>query len=362
MKHQLIKEIQKEAYREIHLQIIPETNETPETFAEKIAQTLKKHHASVIRATFFGNLNKKESTIIQFEEKLSGIEFPISWIEGENCGEAFINGVYILAVSGTGIKRLYSNSIPVGSVIKTNAATFCYFGGLYSDPGLSPAEQAENTLNITENLLKKAGLAFEDTIRTWFYLDDILDWYGDFNRVRTAFFERHDIFNKRVPASTGIEGSNPENSKVCLELNAIKPENEKLRIERLKSPLQCSAEDYGSSFSRAMWFSDGEHQYITVSGTASIGPDGKIFHKNDLTKQIELTFRVVKEILNSRGFSFENAVRAYAYCKDKNYSKLFYDYLKTSGLADKLSFICSGNKVCWEDLLFEIELDVVKKI
>lgn len=362
MRHQRVEEIPKKAYREIHLQLVPEIYDTPETFTEKIALQLDHYQAKVIRATFFGALKEEHKTTSQLENQLSGIDFPVSWIEGDNCGDAFINGVYILAVSGMEVERLYHNATPVGSAFQTEDAAFCYLGGLYSDPDLPASQQAENILNTTEYLLNQAGLSFDNTIRTWFYLDDILAWYGDFNRVRTAFFQKHDIFNKRVPASTGIEGSNPVGSKICCELTAMKPKNERFSIERLRSPLQCSAEDYGSSFSRAIGYSDGEHSYITVSGTASIGPGGNILHVNELRKQIELTFQVVHEILKFRNFTFGDAVRAYAYCKDKQYSRAFYDYLKTAGLDDKISFICSENKVCWEDLLFEIELDVAKRV
>jgi len=361
MKHQILKEIPKKAYREIHIQLVPEKNDTAKTFTEKIAEYLQAYQANPIRATFFGTLVEKKNTVRQLETLLTAIDFPVTWIEGDNCTGAFINGVYILAVSGIEVQRLYHNSIPVGSAFQTEDADFCYLGGLYSDPDLPPSQQAENLLNLTENILNRVNLSFEDTIRTWFYLDDILDWYGDFNRVRTAFFNKHDIFSKRVPASTGIEGSNPAGSKAALELTAIKPKNNRFSIERLRSPLQCSAEDYGSSFSRAIWFSNGDHSYITVSGTASIGPNGDILHKNNLEKQMELTFNVVNEILKSRNFTFEDVVRAYAYCKDKNYSSAFYDYLKRAGLDDKISFICSENKVCWEELLFEIEVDVAKK-
>ena len=38
----------------------------------------------------------------------------------------------------------------------------------------------------------------------------ILDWYGDFNRTRDAFFSSRGIFDGLVPASTGMAGSNPQ--------------------------------------------------------------------------------------------------------------------------------------------------------
>lgn len=163
-----------------------------------------------------------------------------------------------------------------------------------------------------------------------------------------------------VPASTGIEGSNPKGSKICLELNAIKPKSNYFSIKRIPSPLQCSAEEYGSSFSRAIWYSDSEYSYITISGTASLNSAGKVFHKNNITKQIEITFRIVDEILKSNDFKFTDTIRAYAYVNNKDFRDPFYNYLKIAKLNKKLNFVCSENKVCWENLLFEIELDVVK--
>ena len=360
MKHQILKEIPKKAYTEIHIQLIPEPHDNAESFTEKIARYLHEYKAQPLRATFFGTLTEKEDTLAELGNQFREIDFPVTWIEGENCSISYINGVYILGVSGIEIERLYEDNNPVGSYFETEDARYCYLGGLYSEKKLSPSHQAENLFESTEQLLNRVGLSFDNTVRTWFYLDDILDWYGDFNRVRTAFFNKHDIFNKMVPASTGIEGSNPARSRAALELTAIQPKNENYSIERLRSPLQCSAEDYGSSFSRAVWFSNGNHSYITVSGTASIGQDGEILHTKTLWKQIERTFDVVRAILESRDFTFEDAVRAYAYCKDRRYSQAFFDYLKISGLDDKLSVICSENKVCWEELLFELEVDVAK--
>lgn len=362
MKHTAVREIPKKEYQEIHIQLTPESNETIEQFIERLTRILNENNAQVIRATFFGSLSKKANTVELLKEYLTTFDFPISWIEGDNCSKSFINGVYVFAVSGIEVTRLYNNNIPVGSVFQTTDAEFCYLGGLYSDPELSPYHQAEKLFSITENILNQAGLSFIHTIRTWFYLDDILSWYGDFNKVRTAFFRRHKIFDNMVPASTGIEGKNPADSKICLELTAIKPKSKAFTIDRVRSPLQCSAEDYGSSFSRAIRYSDGQYSHLTVSGTASIGPDGDIFHANDPLKQMEVTFAVVNEILKEQHFDFNDAVRAYAYLRDKSYKDTFDKYLETASFPiETTNFISTENAVCWEELLFEIEFDFIKE-
>ena len=38
-----------------------------------------------------------------------------------------------------------------------------------------------------------AGMSFGNVMRTWFYLDRILEWYHEFNHVRTAFFRERKV-------------------------------------------------------------------------------------------------------------------------------------------------------------------------
>jgi enamine deaminase RidA (YjgF/YER057c/UK114 family) len=360
MENKSLRTIRRKEYLEIHFQLIPLPGETPQIFSEKIAEILHNYDAKVIRATFFGNLAEENNTIKFLSDQLSVIDFPYSWIEGGNCSGSFINGAYFFAISGKDVKRLSEKEKIIGSFFQTEEAAFCYLGGLYSDPELIPSLQTSSVLNSAESILNNVGLSYQNTIRTWFYLDDILNWYNDFNKARTSFFLQHDIFNKLVPASTGISGKNNNKSKLCLELNAIKPKSSNFSIGKVKSPLQCSAENYGSSFSRAVSFSDSEYTNLTVSGTASIDPEGKTAHAGDLPKQIELSFNVVKAILDSRNFTFNDVIRAYAYCSDKSFSNEFYKYIESS-LPGVFAFICSENAICRQGLLFEIELDVVRK-
>lgn len=356
-----LKEIVRKQYREIHFQLIPEPGETAMRFTEKIAKILNRYNAKIIRASFFGNLSQLDSTIKHLSNNLSGINFPYSWIEGDKCTDALINGVYIFAISGVEVKQLYNSGKIVGSYFQTEEADFCFLGGLYSDPAfLSPEKQTVNILVSADNLLHQIGLSYDNTIRTWFYLDNILNWYNEFNNARTSFFLQHDIFNKLVPASTGIGGRNPDGSKVCLELTAVKPKNDRCLIKKVESPLQCSPTNYGSSFSRAIMYSDSEYSILTVSGTASINPEGKTMYPNDLGKQIEKSFNVVEAILESGDFSFSDIIRSYAYCSDKKFTYSFSQYIKNY-FPGKYAFICSENKICRKDLMFEIEVDAVKK-
>lgn len=178
--------------------------------------------------------------------------------------------------------------------------------------------------------------------------------------MRTSFFLQHKIFDELIPASTGIGGKNRNGSKICLELNAIKPGRNDFIIEKVRSPLQCSAENYGSSFSRAVSYSDSEYSNLTISDTASIDQEGKTMHVNDFRNQVELSFKIIEAILESQNYDFRHIIRAYAYCSDISYVKMFYEYVETH-FSDKFAFICTGNKICRNGLLFEVEMDVIKR-
>jgi hypothetical protein len=55
-----------------------------------------------------------------------------------------------------------------------------------------------------------AEASYRDVVRTWFYLNDILSWYPEFNQARNAVYRElglipgHDGGSRRLPASTGI--------------------------------------------------------------------------------------------------------------------------------------------------------------
>jgi len=66
-------------------------------------------------------------------------------------------------------------------------------------------------------------------------------------------------------------------------------------------PEQCPASSYGSAFSRAVEIGSTGFRRLLVSGTASIGRDGKTEHIGDARAQIERSMQVVKPFLNRGG-------------------------------------------------------------
>jgi enamine deaminase RidA (YjgF/YER057c/UK114 family) len=219
-----------------------------------------------------------------------------------------------------------------------------------------------DTLGLAEKALAAAGMEFGDVVRTWFFLDSILEWYGDFNGTRDAFFRPRGVFDGLVPASTGMGGRNPAGAALEMGLLAVRPSRlDSLDVRAVPSPLQGPALDYGSSFSRAVEADFPDHKRLYVSGTASIDREGRTVLVDDAAGQVEHTMNVVQAILESRGMGWEDVTRAVAYFKKDGTLDDFEADLEARGIRSlPCATIC--NDVCRDELLFEIEVDAVRVI
>jgi len=137
-----------------------------------------------------------------------------TFVEGVPLGSAELAGIHVIAARGVeGKGRLVVHEGHVcGRVIATEGAEFLALsdaGRLVRGRGaLSSDVEARAVLRAVEDLLANEGWTFGDVGRTWFYLREILDWYGPFNRVRNEEFRRmgllggSGVLGGRIPAST----------------------------------------------------------------------------------------------------------------------------------------------------------------
>lgn len=240
-----------------------------------------------------------------------------------------------------------------GYLIEDSGIRHCFLGGLL--PGnleASRENQTRELFSMIEEALEMAGMSFEHVVRTWFYNENILDWYREFNDVRTEFFQHHAI--RRMPASTGIGARNPAGAALTGKAIAVRSGPGEVLIQAICSPLQCDAFAYGSAFSRALEVSDSCSRLLYISGTASIEPGGRSAHEGDPAAQIELTMEVVRAILGEAGMRFEDTTRAIAYFRDPSHKPLWDAYCHN---LPSMPVVTLGCHVCRDDLLFEIELD-----
>lgn len=287
------------------------------------------------------------------------LDWPLTLLHGDACSGGTITGTQFVAISGATLHPVMDGERKVGHWYDTADARYCLLGDIRADDlGLPREQQAYAVFEKMERLLEQAGLAFTDTVRTWIYLNELLQWYDTFNEVRTRFFRERGVFDRLVPASTGIGAGSAAGEAMVCALLAVRPKHAGVRIEAVPSPLQCPALDYRSSFSRAVEIRQPGSRFLTISGTASIEPGGKTAHVGDTRQQIALSMEVVHEILKSRGMAWHDAVRAIAYFKDAREAPLLEEYCSSRGLPP-LPVVVSHADVCRHDLLFEIELDAV---
>lgn len=284
---------------------------------------------------------------------------PLTWVLGESVSEA-LGGLHLHAVAGAEVEPVEVDGRVVGTVTHGPYASECLLAGIRTDDPSAPREQqARATFEAIEQALETAGMDFSHVVRTWLFIDDILDWYGEFNVVRTAFFEERGVFDRMVPASTGIGGSNPWGAAMMVGAYAVKAHDPRVTVQALPSPLQCPALDYGSSFSRAAEVDMPDLRRLFVSGTASIGPDGRTRHVGDVFAQTALTCDVIEAILHSREMDWEDVTRATAYVRHPEDAGVFEEYRVSAGLPE-LPVIVAHNVICRDELLFELEVDAVQ--
>jgi enamine deaminase RidA (YjgF/YER057c/UK114 family) len=273
--------------------------------------------------------------------------------------EELVGGVQISTVSNVQTTPLYDEQRIIGRFFEDADAKYCYLGDIQPpNSSASQSDQAAAVMETIQSTLEKAGMHFKDVVRTWFYVDQILDWYDGFNRIRTSFFERHGIM--RMPASTGIGCPNASGKALVAKAVAVLPKNGNVRIHRSHSPLQCEAADYGSSFSRAMEVCDSTTRTLYVSGTASIEPDGRTVYAGNTALQIGKTMEVVEALLARSGMTLPDTTRAIAYFRHREDFPLWLEYCRNRHLP-RLPILLVPSDICREDLLFEIELDASVK-
>jgi enamine deaminase RidA (YjgF/YER057c/UK114 family) len=349
--------LDRKTYQEYFITAVPDGNECAESLFQRVARAVHECKGQVISQEVFGVLDK-DGIIQTLKHALGRYEGPVTWLEDGHAMNLF--GTHIWAISEIPVKQLELDGRIVGSLFEDDNAQYCHLSGLLPRSASRPRnEQAVEIFEQMDAVLQANGMDFNNVLRTWFYNDNILDWYSDFNKVRDSFFHKKQVYEKLIPASTGVGGRNPAGTALVSGLLAVKAKGEGVTASVVQSPLQFSAVKYGSSFSRAVELSLPDHQRLYISGTASIGPDGTTVHIGDPEAQVALTMKVVHAILESRGMSWIDVTRALAYFKHADDAPKFDKYCTLNNIPP-LPAVIAENDICRDELLFEIEMDAIK--
>ncbi len=331
-------------------------DEQAETLLAGIRETLESKNLRILQERFFGTeaalgvLRSKRAGIYgDFDD---GVE-PV-WLVAPEGINGPIAGVQVYAVGGCERPEVigYQNA-PCGRIVRANGRQYLTLSGIGEPAAGGRVEQSKRMFEKMESVLQQAGVDMFSVARTWMWLKDILAWYDDFNKVRNDFFIGHGLIaegiSRRMPASTGI-GVTAANVACAMELVAVvEPAGS---IEYLEAGgKQSSAYDYGSAFSRAVRAVTPAGKTVYVSGTASIGADGKTTNVGDSRAQIAATIDNVRAVFDEMNCEDSDVVQTIVYCKTAEIEKLFHDECAESGRP----WITVISDVCRHDLLFEIE-------
>lgn len=122
-----------------------------------------------------------------------------------------------------------------------------------------------------------------------------------------------------------------------------------------------------SSFSRALRLDFGGYKVMLISGTASVNEDGKAEYIGDFKAQVWRTYRNITTLLSAEGMSWHDVVRTTNYLRDieRDYDEFnrirtsFYSWMKLDPLPASTGIQA---RLCWETLLYEIEVYAVCKM
>jgi enamine deaminase RidA (YjgF/YER057c/UK114 family) len=329
-----------------------------------ISTALRASNAQILQERVFGTEEALKTVRSLRSGIYGGLDDGVSpsWLVVPKGANGQIAGVQIHAIAGCGAPEIIEDSgTPCGRIVRREKSAYLALSNIRQPDADGRNAQAQAMLEKTDSILKNAGIDFFSVPRTWMWLGNILAWYDDFNEIRNSFFMQRGIITKeqesKMPASTGI-GIGPDNGALCaMDLFAVIEEESSIEYLDVGGNQQ-SAFDYGSAFSRATKVATPAGITVFVSGTASIGTDGKTLHVGDPQKQIEATINNVQAILKEFDCSDDNVVQAIAYCKTAEVEELYMEnwsdlpWPTITAIAD----------VCRDDLLFEIEATAAKNV
>jgi len=325
----------------------------------RLIEFLKNHNAKPVSVRVFGsNSDIKEALGFVEDQKKDINVLPFSILQNGLVDSAPLN-IQVHAVSSPDLKQLFFEGALVGSQFEDSHAKYYMLNLLPDDEQVSGYDQTKDIFEKSHKILQSLGVNFSDTIRTWLFARDILSWYGDLNKARNQFFGHHNIYDKLIPASTGIGVVNTHNKALVANLLAVEAKTSKVTAKAVNSPLQGEATEYKSSFSRAVKLVTPNSDRLYISGTASIDKEGNTVFIDDTSAQIKTTMEVVEAILNEANMSWEDTVSSLAYFKHRRDFSLFDGYCRGAGIT--LPHVKVQADVCRDDLLFELELDAIIK-
>jgi enamine deaminase RidA (YjgF/YER057c/UK114 family) len=333
-----------------------------------IGDALRPGGLEIVQERIFAGLAAEASVVAARRETLSArqirCEGPYNYLQGAAArGEGF-GGVIVRAIAprltADGVRDVCEAGVPRGRTwrIGNTACTILQnIQGLNEGSDNRPGQQARRAIEKADRLLRSNGADYRAAARTWFYLSDILQWYGEFNAARTAVYNDFGLLPRAgeehiLPASTGIRADVPTGAACSLELLAVSGETGSVRF--LRNPAQKEAFRYGSAFSRCAVLQGAEGSLVEVSGTAAIDEKGKSLHAGDVRAQVRCTLDKLSFLMSQVGAGLRDMHAATVFVKQPAHVDAVRETIAEAGF-ENLPAVYVLADVCREELLFEMD-------
>lgn len=346
----------------------------------EIAEVLGSTGKVIVHERIFGSLTVKAAVMAARHEALlaRGVSScgAVTYIQGHPPWGEGLAGVIIQAVSCTArdgdVWTITDGTVPCGRGWQGKGATLLLLQNIQAlernfDGINKRHHQALSMIERADRILREHGATYSNVVRTWFYLSDILDWYAQFNKIRTAKYAEFGIMpednNDRLslPSSTAIGGHNPQGTAGVLDLLAVVgPEDRKVSVKQLRNRVQQDAFHYGSAFSRGAVIRDPDVSLIHVSGTAAIDEEGRSLYPGDARAQINCAFDKVEALIAPEGARLANTCAATVFLKRPVDAVIYLEVAAARGLGE-LPGVCVIADICRDELLFEIDAEIIAK-
>lgn len=338
----------------------------------QIARLLQDHCLSIVHERLFGSLTVKNAVLgvraAVFTAHGLPASGPLTYIQGQPPWGEGLAGIIIRAASCRypqgKVWTVMDQGEPVGRGWQCQGATFIL---LQNIQGLVPGPREVNTRPLqTKRLIRRVaaildgqGASYREVVRTWFYLDDILAWYPEFNHARSAIYRELGLMpingggSRWLPASTGIRGEVSTGAAGALDLLAVVG----TPVRQLRSQAQPEALTYGSAFSRGALIRQSDHVLIQVSGTAAIDEQGRSLYPGDVGAQIDCTLGKIAALIGPEGAALSDIAAACVFVKRPGDALAYRERAAAWGL-EHLPAVVMVADVCREELLFEMDAEV----
>lgn len=340
---------QRAGFAEVFVTATADDAALAESVFASVATALRTHGVEPLRERLYGASAARDRLLAARERQYAAHDLdpttPVGFVDGASPGGGDFAGVQIAGVQAPAGGAV--RTVPGGRLWQGPTFRMLHLCGIAGPPGEPVTVQAERMFAAAAAAAHANGFEYRQTVRTWIYLARLLDWYGEFNRVRNLAYRAHDF---AFPASTGIQGRC--GGAECT-MDVLLVDGAPCRpIERTMR--QGPARAYGSAFARGVQIGFHGGTTVHVSGTASLDGNGRSLHADDPVAQSAEMLLGVGAVLAEAGLGLADVQQATLFCKHAAAAAAFRQVHTLLGLP-AFPTVVVGADVCRPELLIEME-------